>query len=259
MPAFLLYGVNMKIGIYKLCLMIILVFHSFLNAQEILTPKPDSTSQILVYQGFTLQYNELHEQADWVAYRLDSLELITIVDRKDRFKSDKNIVTGSASLADYKGSGYDRGHLAPAADMRWNKQAMNESFYMSNMSPQKPAFNRGIWKELEELVRDFASVNSEIYVITGPVLKPGLPVIGENEVSVPEYYYKAILDLKEPDIKMIAFLLPNEECNEEISKYVITVDSLEAVTGLDFFYQLDDSTEAVFESKNGYWGLDTIK
>jgi endonuclease G len=94
----------------------------------------------------------------------------TITKRKDNFRSDPKVKTGSAALSDYKGSGYDRGHLAPAADFKWSATAMSESFYMSNMSPQVPGFNRGIWKNIESTVRNWAVENDEIYIVTGPVL-----------------------------------------------------------------------------------------
>ncbi|GJQ64623.1 MAG: endonuclease [Melioribacteraceae bacterium] len=230
-------------------LLILLLSAMTIFAQDIFLPEHDTTKQLLVYPGFTLQYNEEHEQADWVAYRLDLIELTPVVKRKDRFKSDKNVITGSASLKDYKGSGYDRGHLAPAADMRFSEETMLQSFYMSNMSPQLPGFNRGIWKELEALVRDFARDCEELHVVTGPVLSGGLKTIGENKVSVPDYYFKALLDIKEPEIKMIAFLLPNEKSSEDLTSFVVCVDSLENLTGIDMFYQLADSLEIILEAE----------
>jgi len=233
----------------KYALVLALLLVGVTHAQDVLIPLPDSTRQQIVYPGFTLQYNEQHEQADWVAYRLDSLELIPVVKRQDRFKSDPNVITGSASLSDYKSSGYDRGHLAPAADMRFSEETMLQSFFMSNMSPQLPEFNRGIWKKLEETVRDFAKENLELYIVTGPVLRVGLTTIGENEVSVPELYYKALCELTPPEIKMIAFLLPNQGSTAELQTFSISVDSLEKITGLDFFYILPDRLEESLESE----------
>ena len=101
--------------------------------------------------------------------------------------------------------------MAPAGDMSWSEQAMKESFYYSNMSPQNPSFNRGIWKKTEELTRIWAVENKSLYIVTGPILKKYLPTIGPNKVSIPNYYYKAILDYTEPEIKAIAFLIPNRE------------------------------------------------
>lgn len=156
--------------------------------------------------------------------------------------------TGSAELSDYRGSGYDRGHLAPAADMKWSPTAMSESFYMSNMSPQRPRFNRGMWKRLEEKVRTWATESEEIYVVTGPVLSDNLPTIGANQVAVPEYYYKVILDFKEPELKGIGFILANQSSTQPLATYAVTIDSVEVVTGIDFFPAIEDSLEERIES-----------
>jgi len=191
---------------------------------------------ILSYAGFHLAYNEHFEQAAWVAYVLtrDEIESGTI-ERTDNFRSDTSIVTGSASLADYRGSGFDRGHLAPAGDMKWDQLAMSQSFLMSNMSPQLPAFNRGIWRKLETQVRNWALEKDSLYVITGPLFSPADSLIGENGVGVPGHYFKVLVDLSPPDHDMIAFLLPNSSSSEDLIQFAITVDSLEQLTAYDFF------------------------
>jgi endonuclease G len=194
-----------------------------------------------------LLYNEKHEQADWVAYQITAEETIRKFQRSNKFVVDPLISTGSASETDYKGSGFDRGHLASAGDMGWSAEAMQESFYYSNMSPQDPAFNRGIWKNLEEQVRTWANKYNTLYVVTGPVLKLGLPTIGYNEVSIPEQYYKVILDYRLPEIKGIAFIMPNKGSKEPIYIYAVTIDSVETVTGIDFFEKLPDKQEVVIE------------
>lgn len=150
-------------------------------------PKTSSSKdRIIKKTGFSLLYNESHEQAEWVAYQLTKSETNSVFERTDNFMVDPMVKTGSAVAADYQGSGYDRGHLAPAGDMGWSAASMTESFYYSNMSPQLPAFNRGIWKRLEEQVRTWAIDYDTLYVVTGPVLQMGLPKIGPNEVSVPD-------------------------------------------------------------------------
>ena len=207
-------------------------------------------NQIHYYTGFALLYAEEHEQASWVAYLLTDDEVNGTIGRTDNFRSDKNIVTGSAPLSDYRGSGFDRGHLAPAGDMKWSEDAMSESFFMSNMSPQEPGFNRGVWKKLEEWVRDQAELNEEIYVVTGPILTEGsYEKIGENGVSIPKQYFKVILDYKEPEIKAIGFILSNTSSTLPISSFAVTVDYVENITGLDFFYLLDDSEEEDLEAE----------
>jgi endonuclease G len=155
--------------------------------------------------------------------------------RSDNFRADTNVTTGSADPDDYRGSGYDRGHLVPAADMKWSATSMTESFLMSNMSPQKPGFNRGIWRRLEEEVRDWAVRNDSIYVITGPVLSGINEFIGENHVAVPAYYFKIIVDISYPTYKGIAFLMSNNSASGNLFNYAVTIDSIENLTGFNFF------------------------
>ena len=157
---------------------------------------------------------------------------------------------GTAVASDYTRSGYDRGHLAPAADFKFSQRMMRETFFMSNITPQVPEFNRGIWKELEDQVRDWAIRDKGIYVVTGPVLKPGLPTIGKNtEVSVPEKFYKVILYCNKPNIRMIGFLLNNEGSDRPLQDFVVPVDLIEQLTGIDFFSKIPDELERKLESK----------
>ena len=204
-------------------------------------PGTSLTDTIRSYKGFDLGYNEESEQASWVVYILTSEKVEEGSEaRTDNFRPDTGISTGSAALADYRGSGFDRGHLAPAGDMKWDREAMSQSFLLSNMSPQNPSFNRGIWKKLEAQVRAWAIERDSIYVVTGPVLHTVEESIGENEVGIPGYYFKIVVDLSPPDYAMIAFLLPNERSGEELSTYVLSVDSLESFTSYDFFASAPD-------------------
>ena len=213
-----------------------------------------TTHQIVQHTHFTLSYSEADEQAEWVAYRLTRDELRNVAEREDNFREDPKVLSGSASPDDYRRSGYDRGHLAPAGDMGFSEEAMSESFYMSNISPQDRAFNRGIWRTLEGQTRDWAAENGSLYVVTGGVLAEKIEVIGrKNKVTVPKYFYKILLDLGEPgldgsDIKAMAFLLPNEGSDASLSEFVISIDSLESRTGIDFFPALPDDLEAKLES-----------
>ncbi len=206
--------------------------------------------EIHSYTGFTLCYREKYEQAEWVAYEINKDELKKEASRTDDFRSDPSISTGSATPADYKSSGYDRGHLAPAADMAFSKDAMSESFFMSNMSPQVPGLNRGAWKDLEAAVREWVETRNSIYIVTGPVLdKDTYPTIGEN-VAVPEYYYKALFAPEGTDgnAQMIGFLFSNEKTTEDYLYYAVSVDEIEQRTGLDFFSGLEDTVETQLES-----------
>ena len=197
--------------IFKLLLTLSVVFSCFCWAIE-QTPQYDNLSfgvpskadTIIDRPGYALGYIEYHEQPAWVIYIMTKAEATTKrAKRTNKFRADPQIPTESATLADYRRSGYDRGHLAPAADMAFSGQTMADSFFMSNMSPQKPAFNRGIWKDLEALVRYFAITERKIVVVTEPILpKEKTVTIGANQVTVPTHYYKVIFDLTPPQ-KMI--------------------------------------------------------
>lgn len=221
----------------------------FTKAFDFAWPAYTTDQAVIERPYYTLRYSEPHEQAIWVAYTLaaDSLRQQKH-DRKNDFRKDPRVRTGSAELADYKGSGYDRGHLAPAADFSYNDFALSQSFYLSNMSPQDPSFNRGIWKKLEDKVRDWAMENEYIYVVTGPVLNKSFKTIGANEVSIPEYYYKIVLDIRKPEIKMIGFLIKNEKSSANLQTFVVTIDSIESLTGLDFFPGMPDDMEDDLEA-----------
>lgn len=210
-------------------------------------PKTYGKDKIITHTGYSLLYNENHEQASWVAYELTKKETTKRFKRSNKFITDPLVTTGSANNADYEGSGYDRGHMAPAADMGWSSTALAESFYYSNMSPQNASFNRGIWKSLEELVRAWAIEDGAVSVITGPVLTNGLATIGNDKVSVPKYYYKVILDYTEPVIKGIGFLLPNAGTKQPLQSFAVSIDSVESVTGIDFFPLLPDKQEIFIE------------
>ena len=210
-------------------------------------PAISSCDRVISHKGYSFIYNETHEQASWVAYTLTKKEADKIYKRTDKFKPDPDVTTGTADDEDYSGSGSDRGHLAPAADMGWSPEAMAESFYYSNMSPQWPAFNRGIWKKLEELVRNWAIEYNSVSIVTGPVLTTGLKSIGPDKVSVPNYFYKVILDYEEPGIKGIGFIVPNAGSGDPLQFYAVTIDSVERFTGIDFYPALPDEQEKVIE------------
>lgn len=207
----------------------------------------ESISEFVVHHDFySLGYDEDTEQAVWVMYEYTKGEANSQkVQRKDRFRPDPAIPSRSASLRDYKKSGFDRGHLAPAADMAFSTQAMRDSFFMSNMSPQRPKFNRGIWKKLEAKVRSWAK-HDTIIVVTAGVLK-GKQYIGRNRVLVPDAYYKIVYVPSQN--KAIGFLLPNKGSKKKLSSFVVPIDEIEAKTGIDFFSALEDSQENDLESQ----------
>jgi len=219
------------------------------------------SNQFFSHVAYALEYSEEHEQALWVAYVLTKEETIARIKRSDRFIQDPMVKSESATDSDYKGSGYDRGHLAPAADMAWSQITMQESFYYSNMSPQNPGFNRGIWKRLESQVRSWAILYDSVLVVTGPVLIDLLPTVGPNEVSVPRYYFKALLDLNAERFEGIAFILPNEKSQNDLTDFVVSIDSLESLTQLNLYPFLSEEDEAKLETKSciSCWDWQLIK
>ncbi len=210
-------------------------------------PRIDSGESVLNHLYYDFVYDENHEQAKWIFYKLYPSYIIKSFERKNDFRKDPFVTSGSADHLDYKGSGFDRGHLMPAADMVWSKEALSESFFYSNMSPQYPSFNRGIWKRLESRVRKWVSTSDSLYILTGPKLNMKLNSIGPNEVSVPEYYYKVILKFHQNNTEGIAFLMPNESSKADLSDYVITIDDLEENLEMDFFHDLNDSLQESIE------------
>lgn len=204
---------------------------------------------------FTLSYLENHEQAEWVYYILNSNKLSGTTRRSNMFKRDNKVSSGSAHPKNYKYTGYDRGHLAPASDMKISKTAMKESFLMSNISPQNPSFNRGAWKKLEVLVKSWAK-DYEIHIVTAGVLRSKLPKLGGSNVSIPNLFYKIIYAPSEK--KMIAFLMPNIKIKTRLENFVKSVDEIEKITGINFFYNLPDEVESLLEANIEFsnWNFD---
>lgn len=222
----------------------------FLYAGDFELPSHSKSDQIITHKAYTVCYDPGYHLPKWTVYKLTPEMLIDVCKRKDEFREDPFVKTGTATKADYKNTGYDKGHMVPADDMGFSVECMSETFFMSNMCPQMHSFNAGVWKRLEEQVRKWAQKNEEIYVVSGPILKDkGLRTLGKSKVSVPIRFYKVVLDNKEPEVKAIAFILPHKKINGDLSAYAVTVDKAEEITGLDFFPELPDSIENKIESK----------
>ena len=182
--------------------------------------------------------------------------MLGIYPRSNNFRPDPDLPQGErAELKDYRRSGYDRGHMAPAAAMKWDQQAMSESFLLSNVAPQGPRFNRGIWRVLEKKVRDWTTQRGELYVVTGPIyVWNETETIGPDQVSIPTHFYKVIFDPVR--IEAIAFILPNQKLNsDDLPTFIVSVDQVEAETGLDFFSEIEDNVEDLVEAmvQVGLW------
>ena len=209
-----------------------------------------SSNQIVQHQYYTLSYNESAEQPDWVAYELKKEYVKNNDFKRPYFIEDKKVTTHSADWRNYKNSGYDKGHLCPAGDMDFDLNAYNDTFYTSNISPQNHDFNAGIWNRLEQKVRFWAQRYDGVVVITGGVLKNTSKTIGHEKVVVPNYFYKIIFENEPNKHKMIAFLMPNEKSNKALYDYVVSVDKIEKMTGIDFFPNLEDTLETKLEKSN---------
>ncbi|MBP7407897.1 MAG: DNA/RNA non-specific endonuclease [Flavobacteriales bacterium] len=216
-------------------------------------PKLDAGDEVIVHPGHMLVYSEKHEVPKWTAH-IATPDLITgNLARIDSFLPDPQVKTGTAVTADYWYSGYDRGHMVPSADMRWNQEALQGTYYYSNVCPQVPELNRGTWAELEDWGRRYVNFSKRrVFVVTGPVVRDGLPTMQKpdrkNEVSIPELYWKVIADLDGEKPQAIAFVMRNAAQEYPPISYAVTVDSVEALTALDFFPALDDALESRIEA-----------
>ena len=216
---------------------------------EIPTITDERSDRVITHKGFTLSYNYDWKIPNWVAYELTDIEVKGEVPRYDKFKPDpmapQNV---SAHTNDYKHSGYDRGHMAPAADMKWDEQAMRESFYLSNICPQNPNLNGGVWKDLEEQVRELASQKGKIFVICGPIVNDTSKTIGENKVVVPQAFFKVLLQEENNELHTIGFVYENVSGRKPMSTYAMTVDEVEELTNIDFFPSLPNKIEKKVEA-----------
>ena len=211
-----------------------------------------TTHQIITHNYYTLSYNEAFEQAEWVAYELKKEQLTKTHRKRPYFILDKKVKTQSAHYKNYKKSGYSKGHLCPAGDRKFSKEAFNETFLTSNIAPQKLDFNAGVWNRLEQKVRYWASKERKLYVVTGGILNKNLKTIGSEKVAVPKQFYKILLDYSQPEIKAIAFLIPHQESKQPLYTFVVSIDEIEALSGIDFFPALPDNLENSLEKNADY-------
>lgn len=211
-----------------------------------------TTDQVVKHKYYTLSYSESHEQAEWVAYELKKEHLSRSNHKRPLFELDNKVKTKSAHWGNYKNSGYSKGHLLPAGDRKFSKDAYNNTFLTSNISPQKPKFNAGIWNRLEQKVRYWAGKEHHLYVVTGGVLEKNLKTIGREKVTVPQQFYKVLLDYSGPEVKAIGFLVPHQASKKPLYDFVVSIDEIESLTGIDFFPALPDGLEKKLEKNSSY-------
>jgi len=202
---------------------------------------------LIEHTYYTLSYSSTHRQAEFSSYFLSPASIQGGQERTDDFRVDPKVKTNPVKSTDYQGSGYDRGHLCPAADMALNVTAMSETFFMSNMSPMTPSFNRGIWSKLEDWVREAALQEGGLFVVTGPVLSKSCGSI-KQFITIPCSFYKIVFK-GGSNPKMLGFLLSNAGASGSVQQFVVSIDALEQQTGIDFFPQLADEIEQSLESK----------
>lgn len=236
-------------------------------------PKDSKNLEIIEHAGMVLGFDCDYKMAAWVFHVLTPDVSSGNISRTNDFRKDESASCSSALESDYflklqnadgttkyDGFGYDRGHLAPSADFRWSASALSESYYYSNMTPQHPDFNRGSWASLEGLLRKIVEQEKkQFYILTGPILREDLPFIEQsvNQLKIPQLHYKIIVDASTENPRGMAFLMPNNKCEDRLSAYVISIDSLEKLTGIDFFPGLDDALEAKIEQTSDYTAWQT--
>lgn len=245
----------------KLLLSIALVWsslHAFAQVQQIHLPYEipakltDRPEQIIKHCGFTISYNKERGTPNWSAWMLTSVMVKNdTLARADVFLPDPCVpYSYRVTPSDYTGSGYDRGHMCPAADMAWSQESMHDCFYMSNMCPQVQALNRICWKALESACRKWVMNEDTLYIVAGPIYRSVPMEIGRShKVDIPTGFFKVILSLRKGNAKAIGFYYQNTTQKQSISTTASTVDYIEHLTGIDFFYKLDDPLEELLESQ----------
>jgi endonuclease G, mitochondrial len=237
------------------------VFSLTLNAQDKYElPAPMPREQQIKHTLFTLSFNEGYELSSFVAWQLTPEQAKTTGTFKEKFTEDPLVSTGTATPKDYKDAGFIMAQIAPPEDMFTSVQAVEETFLMSNVVPQKPAFNRYIWKVNENLVREWAKEGHTLYIVAGPVFTDApFGTFGGNKVSIILRYYKAVLDVHGE--RAIGFVFRNNASSGTPKSFAVSVDELEKITGMDFFTALPDDMEQKIESSADFskWNFKALE
>lgn len=211
-------------------------------------PVSDSTEDIIVRLGYTASYNHTTLCPDWVAWELTTEEADGQNDGQYSFSRDPGVAWPKASREDYSRSGYDKGHMAPRADMRWSCQALEESYYFTNICPQDHEMNSQAWRKIEELTRRLAKRFGQVWIVCGPIFDTlGTQKIGN--VSVPRAFFKALVVSTAEGYKTVGFLVDNNPQSFSPRHYAVSVDSVEAVIGRNLFPSLPEEAENDFDWK----------
>lgn len=228
--------------------------HALPSAEELMqvTLPEGTTSQMLHYTGFTVSFNADHALPNYSVWELTAAEAVdTVANRKGQKFTTDPAAKGCPANKDYTNSGFSKGHMCPAADMKWSKQAMADCFYLTNMCPQKADLNTGAWGRLEIACRKWAQRDSAIIIVCGPILTDRMPqTIGKTtQISVPQRFFKAVLAPYANPPRAIAFIFPNSNPEGGMPAVATTVDAVEQATGFDLFPALPDSIENEIEAQ----------
>lgn len=260
----------MRLSTSLIFIFLFIIFSCFSQFENYEKYMPSSNSgEIINHSYYSLSYLEEHEIPEWTIYFTNKSRIpvwnaisnkyilpdgSTPALRTDNFRPDPKVKNETANYLDFKGSGYDRGHMVPPADMQFSKIAISETYYYSNISPQTPSLNREIWRKLEQQVRKWTLEYDSLIIITGRVTKDpitnediSLGRIGPNKVIVPAFFYKVIIDVKRKS--SIAIVIPNKRHEGELLDNICSIQDLERITGVDFFYKLSEEEEIDFEDR----------
>ncbi len=234
-------------AIAALCMLMLTGIHDAFGQYRVEIPAPQPREQVVHHENYSLSYIKAYELSSWVAYELTAQEASGNIPYRESFSIDPLVASGPSTLKDYKKSGYLMGQLAPVADMQFSETAIKESFYLSNVVPQKPGFNKFTWLKMGDVIRAWAKECGSLYIVTGSVLSDSpFPTFGKSMVSVPARFYKVVLDLNGQ--RGVGFLVKNSITATSLKPYAMSIDKVEEITGIDFFPSLPDDLENRIES-----------
>ena len=221
-----------------------------IQQMEIPVMSAKKQGQVIHRTGYTLAYDAKTRTPQWVAWELTKKETQGTVERSNDFQPDPDVKGAKVVTKDYSHSGYDRGHMAPAADMKWSKKAMMESFYMSNICPQDHNLNTSDWSELENKSRQWARRFGKVYIVCGPIYNGKRnEYIADHRVKVPDAFFKVVLINEKKKQRAMGFYFENEAGERKLQEYLVPVDHIEQLTGMDFFSALPDNLEDRLEAE----------